>query len=168
MRSISFGLVLWLSLGAVAQGKPNIVFILADDLGWSDTTLYGKTRYYQTPNLERLAARGVTFDRAYAASPLCSPTRASILTGQTPARTGITSPGCHSGKVVLKASAGKKADARQYSDGPDSCSYRDYFARLSRTRSEASTRHQSQEWRRTQGPRLPVSLATRYGLAHAR
>ena len=81
----------------------NVVFILADDLGWSDVTLYGNTDYYETPNLERLAARGLTFTRAYAASPLCSPTRASIMTGQTPARNGITSPGCHSANVELKA-----------------------------------------------------------------
>ena len=66
----------------------NIVFILADDLGWSDTTLFGTTKLYQTPNLERLAKRGMLFSRAYAASPLCSPTRASILTGQNPARLG--------------------------------------------------------------------------------
>ena len=92
----------------IAQSKqPNIVFILADDLGWSDVTLYGKTKLYQTPNLERLAARGITFTRAYAASPLCSPTRASILTGQTPARNGITAPTAHLGKVKLKASLQK-------------------------------------------------------------
>ena len=111
MRKTSSILVVWLSLVAVVQGKPNIVFILADDLGWSDTTLYGKTRYYQTPNLERLAARGVTFDRAYAASPLCSPTRASILTGQTPARTGITSPGCHGQEVRLQPGVNSKSGA---------------------------------------------------------
>ncbi|WP_051605745.1 sulfatase [Polaribacter sp. Hel_I_88] len=86
------------------QKKPNVVFILADDLGWSDVTLYGKTKLYETPNLERLAARGITYTRAYAASPLCSPTRASILTGQTPARTGITAPTAHLGMVKLKAS----------------------------------------------------------------
>jgi arylsulfatase A-like enzyme len=85
--------------------KPmNVVFILADDLGWSDVTINGKTRYYETPNLERLAARGLTFNRAYAASPLCSPTRASILTGQTPARNGITSPACHLKDVHLEPS----------------------------------------------------------------
>ncbi|UCC99482.1 MAG: sulfatase [Phycisphaerales bacterium] len=109
--------VLLLCFGALVQARPNIIFILADDLGWSDTTLYGKTAYYQTPNLERLAARGVTFSRAYSASPLCSPTRASILTGQTPARTGITSPGCHSGNVVLNASVGKKAGAQNKAIG---------------------------------------------------
>ena len=74
---------------------PNIVFILADDLGWSDTTLYGTTAFYETPHIERLAERGMTFTRAYSASPLCSPTRASILTGLSPARHGITSPTCH-------------------------------------------------------------------------
>lgn len=83
---------------------PNIVFILADDLGWSDTTLYGGTKYYKTPNLERLAKRGMLFSRAYAASPLCSPTRASLLTGQNPARTGITAPNCHLPLVKLGAS----------------------------------------------------------------
>ncbi len=86
------------------EDKPmNIVFILADDLGWSDTTLYGTTHFYETPNMERLAARGVTFSRAYAASPLCSPTRASILTGQTPARNGVTAPVAHLPKVQLQA-----------------------------------------------------------------
>ncbi len=83
--------------------KPNVVFILADDLGWSDTTLFGTTSFYKTPNIERLAARGMTFTRAYAASPLCSPTRASVLTGLSPARTGITAPVCHTPKVTLKA-----------------------------------------------------------------
>jgi arylsulfatase A-like enzyme len=91
------------------QKKLNVVFILADDLGWADVTLYGKTKYYETPNLERLAARGMTFNRAYAASPLCSPTRASILTGQTPARNGITSPNAHTNKVELKASRPEKS-----------------------------------------------------------
>jgi len=85
-----------------AQEPLNVVFILADDLGWSDVTFNEKTSYYETPNLERLAARGLTFSRAYAASPLCSPTRASILTGQTPARNGITAPSCHLKDVRLE------------------------------------------------------------------
>ncbi len=88
---------------AAAPSRPNIVFILADDLGWSDTTLYGTTKLYQTPNLERLAKRGMLFTRAYSASPLCSPTRASILTGQNPARIGITAPTCHVPQELLRA-----------------------------------------------------------------
>lgn len=98
----------------------NIIFILADDLGWSDVTLYGKTDFYETPNLERLASRGLTFTRAYAASPLCSPTRASILTGQTPARTGITAPTAHLGKVILKATLAENAPAKNKAVIPES------------------------------------------------
>ena len=89
--------------------KPNIIVILADDLGWADTTLYGHTKFYQTPNIERLAKRGMTFTRAYSASPLCSPTRSAILTGLSPARTGITTPNCHVPQVVLEAAPGKSA-----------------------------------------------------------
>jgi arylsulfatase A-like enzyme len=94
---------------AVSPEKMNVIFILADDLGWSDCTLFGKTKLYETPNLERLAKRGMTFSNAHSASPLCSPTRASILTGQTPARTGITAPECHLPQVRLKPLVGGKA-----------------------------------------------------------
>ncbi len=96
-----------------APARPNVVFILADDLGWADTTLYGHTKFYQTPNLERLAKRGMTFTWAYSASPLCSPTRAAVLTGLSPARTGITTPNCHLPQVVLAAATGKQAAADQ-------------------------------------------------------
>ena len=86
-------------LGAVVAAKaessrPNVVFILADDLGWRDTGCYGST-FYETPNIDRIAARGMRFTQAYSANPLCSPTRASILTGQYPARIGITWASCH-------------------------------------------------------------------------
>jgi arylsulfatase A-like enzyme len=81
-------------LVAVAADKPNIILILADDLGGRDLACFGST-YYETPNLDRLAARGVRLTQAYSASPLCSPTRSSILTGQYPARIGITAPVCH-------------------------------------------------------------------------
>jgi len=89
-------------VAAASDELMNVIFILADDLGWSDTTLYGTTELYQTPNIERLAERGMTFNRAYTNSPLCSPTRASILTGQTPARHGSTRPKHHTGEVRLK------------------------------------------------------------------
>ena len=105
--------------GADLSAKPNLVFILADDLGWADTTLYGHTQFYQTPNLERLAQRGMTFTRAYSASPLCSPTRSAILTGLSPARTGITTPNCHLPQVVLEATPGKSAAPDQKSIQPN-------------------------------------------------
>jgi arylsulfatase A-like enzyme len=110
----------WSALRAAAPaGKPNVVFILADDLGWADTTLYGHTKFCRTPNIERLAKRGMTFTRAYAASPLCSPTRSSILTGLSPARTGITVPNCHEPKVVLQATPGTKGPKDKKSVGPN-------------------------------------------------
>lgn len=74
---------------ASAQRPPNVVFILADDLGWSDLGCYGNA-FHETPNIDRLAAQGMRFTDAYAACPVCSPTRASIMSGQYPARVGIT------------------------------------------------------------------------------
>jgi arylsulfatase A-like enzyme len=69
--------------------KPNFVFFLVDDLGRQDLGCYGST-FYETPNIDRLAAQGMRFTNAYAACPVCSPTRASIMTGKYPARLGIT------------------------------------------------------------------------------
>ena len=68
---------------------PNIVFILADDLGWADLASYGNT-FNESPNLDKLASDGMRFTQAYAAAPVCSPTRASIQSGQYPAHVGIT------------------------------------------------------------------------------
>ncbi|TDE14910.1 sulfatase [Jiangella asiatica] len=69
--------------------RPNIVLILVDDLGWRDLSCYGST-FYETPNLDRLATNGMAFTDAYAAAPVCSPTRASVLTGKYPATVGVT------------------------------------------------------------------------------
>ena len=79
-----------------ATSPPNVVLFLVDDLGWQDVsvpmgpraTVWNRT--YRTPWLDRLASEGIVFTDAYAASPVCTPTRASIMTGQHPARTGIT------------------------------------------------------------------------------
>ncbi|MEQ8705726.1 MAG: sulfatase [Phaeodactylibacter sp.] len=68
--------------------QPNIIFILADDLGWADVGFNG-AKYYETPNLDRLAASGITFSNAYANAANCAPTRASILSGQYTPRHGI-------------------------------------------------------------------------------
>jgi arylsulfatase A-like enzyme len=68
---------------------PNIVVILMDDLGWADLGCYG-SKFYETPNIDRLAKRGLRFTNAYAAAPVCSPTRASIMTGKHPARLHLT------------------------------------------------------------------------------
>ena len=74
--------------------KPNIVFFLVDDMGWVDCGING-SEYYETPNMDALAERGMLFTNAYAAHPLCSPTRASLLSGKYPARHGTISASGH-------------------------------------------------------------------------
>ncbi|MEM9159832.1 MAG: sulfatase-like hydrolase/transferase, partial [Verrucomicrobiota bacterium] len=80
--------------------KPNFVFIFADDLGWTGTSVEmipgdprTKSDFYQTPHIEKLAARGMRFSANYAPAAVCTPSRAAVLTGKTPAQLHITSPG---------------------------------------------------------------------------
>lgn len=76
----------------LAAGKPNIVFILADDLGWTDLACQG-SKYYVTPNIDRLAAQGMRFTDAYTCGPNCQPTRAALMSGQYGPRTGVYTVG---------------------------------------------------------------------------
>lgn len=69
--------------------RPNVIFVLADDLGWSEPCCYGNG-FNETPHIDQLAAEGMRFTQAYAAAPVCSPYRAALLTGQHPARIGLT------------------------------------------------------------------------------
>jgi arylsulfatase A len=71
------------------QEKPSIILINVDDLGWMDLSCYG-SQFYETPNIDRLASQGMRFTDGYASCAVCSPTRASIMTGRYPARIGIT------------------------------------------------------------------------------
>ena len=75
-----------------AADKPNIVFILADDLGWTDLGCQG-SKYYETPNIDRLAAGGVRFTGGYTCAPNCQPTRAALMSGQYGPRTGVYTVG---------------------------------------------------------------------------
>src|SRR6266480_6258910 len=91
-------------LAARPSVRPNIVFILADDLGPNDLACYGR-RENHTPNLDRLAAEGSRFTCAYVAQPICSPSRAAILTGKSPARLHLTTylpgrPDCQSQRLL--------------------------------------------------------------------
>jgi len=72
-----------------ATARPNVVLILADDLGWTDLACYG-SKLYETPNIDRLARAGVKFTQSYSACTVCSPTRAATMTGKYPARLHIT------------------------------------------------------------------------------
>jgi len=90
--AITLLLPVCLSLPASAASSsrpPNFVFILGDDLGTPPISAYGGT-YYRTPHIDTLARDGITFTAAYAACPVCSPTRGALMTGQYPARTRIT------------------------------------------------------------------------------
>jgi arylsulfatase A-like enzyme len=91
---ISVAALLNICYGCLHEGKsendkPNILFILVDDLGWADLSFNG-SQFYETPNIDKLAASGMVFTDAYAASPICSPSRAAIVTGKYPARLNLT------------------------------------------------------------------------------
>ena len=92
MKILTCLLALILSAAShAASAKPNIIFILADDLGWTDTATYG-SKYYETPNIDRLASQGLKLTR-YHNCQNCQPTRAAIMTGQYGARTGVYTVG---------------------------------------------------------------------------
>ena len=76
--------------GAAEKRKPNVLILLADDLGVMDLGCYNAKTFYETPRLDRLAQQGVRFTDGYAANPVCSPTRYSIMTGKYPTRAGLT------------------------------------------------------------------------------
>jgi len=95
----------------LAADKPNIVFILADDLGQMDIRAFNPKTFYETPNIDGLAKRGMKFTQGYAACCVCSPTRGSIMTGKYPPRFGITNfiPGGRTGKLLPAPNAGQLA-----------------------------------------------------------
>lgn len=89
---LSLCLLLAAATDVVSQAPrrpPNIVFVVIDDYGWADSGCYGSV-YHRTPHIDRLAARGMRFTDAYAAAPVCSPTRATLMTGKHPARLHLT------------------------------------------------------------------------------
>lgn len=95
--SMVFSLLAVLILSPCLQGaedarKPNIVFILADDLGYTDIACYG-SKYYETPNIDRMAAQGMRFTSGYTCGPNCQPTRAALMSGQYGPRTGVYTVG---------------------------------------------------------------------------
>lgn len=91
--AMTFLLLLSSKLPGIGQSqptrRPNIIFILTDDLGYTDLACYGNP-YHRTPHIDALARRGMRFKQAYVASPICSPSRAAIMTGKHPARLHLT------------------------------------------------------------------------------
>src|SRR3954451_13116373 len=88
----AFVFICGLSASAGEPRKPNIVFILADDLGYTDVACFG-SKYYETPNIDRLAENGMRFTSGYTCGPNCAPTRAALMSGQYGPRTGIYTVG---------------------------------------------------------------------------
>ncbi len=124
--TLFFGALLFNSASAI--DRPNVVFILADDLGVNDLSLYG-SKFHETPNIDALAKRGMVFTQAYSANPLCSPTRSSIMTGLYPSRIGITAPNCHLPEEILEKHLVTKATPNQKALGAQSLTRlkQDYF-----------------------------------------
>jgi len=96
MRSFLSGILSFMAIASVVAAdpprKPNVVFILADDLGWTDLGCQG-SKYYKTPNIDKLAASGLRFTSGYTCGPNCQPTRAALMSGQYGPRTGIYTVG---------------------------------------------------------------------------
>ncbi|QDT56377.1 Arylsulfatase [Caulifigura coniformis] len=94
--SVRFAVLAFLLLAGPALAadppRPNVVFILADDLGYTDVACFG-SKYYETPNIDRLAAQGLRYTHGYTCGPNCQPTRAALMTGQYGPRTGIYTVG---------------------------------------------------------------------------
>lgn len=91
--------------------RPDIVLIVVDDLGWSDLSCYGSD-FYETPRIDELATRGLLYRHAYAAAPVCSPSRASLLSGKYPARVGVT-------QFIGGHSVGRLADVPYFRELPE-------------------------------------------------
>jgi arylsulfatase A-like enzyme len=90
--------------GRQIQGKPNVLFILVDDMGWRDLSCYGH-EIHETPHIDKLASRGMRFTDAYAACPICAPSRAAIMTGKFPSNSGFVDNylSVKKGKVLQRA-----------------------------------------------------------------
>ncbi len=86
MRTLALGV---LAAAVASAASPNVVLFYVDDLGWKDLAVQG-SEVFETPNADRLAAEGIRFTQAYAPAPVCSPSRAALMTGKTPARVGFT------------------------------------------------------------------------------
>ena len=115
----SLGLLNAGSSSAVASppAKPNIVLVLIDDMGWGDFSCFGN-KTVETTNIDRLAAEGLRFEQFYVNSPICSPSRVALSTGQYPARWRITS-------FLNNRKENERRGMAQWLDpqGPDACSH---------------------------------------------
>src|SRR6478672_12097073 len=87
-KGVVFIFLILLVCSQVQSQHPNIIYIMTDDMGYGDLSGYGR-KDYLTPNMDKLASQGIKFVNAYAAAPLCTPTRTAFITGRYPARTPV-------------------------------------------------------------------------------
>lgn len=119
MKALALLLALSLPLAAREDGPPNVIFIMADDLGYMDVGFNNPDTFYDTPALNGLAKESMRFTAGYAACPVCSPTRSSILTGQYPARTRNTDYfGAPNGHDVMPEDPGATANLKHHGKRP--------------------------------------------------
>lgn len=103
-----------MSFSCQKEDEPNIILIMTDDQGWGDVS-YNNHPFLSTPNLDSMAKNGAVFTRFYSASPVCSPTRASVMTGRNPERMGICNANCGhiTDEEITIAEMVKKKDIEQ-------------------------------------------------------
>ena len=93
IKFILFNVILFMIFSCQKEDQPNIILIMTDDQGWGDVS-YNNHPYLSTPNLDEMAKSGAVFTRFYSASQVCSPTRASVMSGRHPERMGICGANC--------------------------------------------------------------------------
>jgi len=118
--AIGMALLLQSGFQLEAKEKPNVLFIMIDDLGWKDVGFMGST-FYETPNVDAIAANGMRFMSAYTAAPLCAATRTSIMSGTWPARNGLTGASGHVEEIRYHASLQKKSAPDRKALGVKEC-----------------------------------------------
>lgn len=140
---------------AEVRTRPNIILIMADDLGWRDLGSYGSS-FYETPRLDEFAQSGVLFTQAYSAASTCSPTRASILTGQYPARTGLLRASGHmQGELKHQSQSGTRPFL--HAAGPSSTNYlaEDYYTLGEAMKAEGYSTAFIGKWHLGRAPHIP-------------
>ena len=154
-------------LNAQKNNQPNVVFIMIDDLGWKDVGFMGST-YYETPNVDALAKNGMTFMNAYSASPLCSATRSSIMSGTWPARNGLTSAAGHLKEATYKSTLNEKSNPNNKAIDAKSASRinPDYYTMAEAFKEGGYTTGHIGKWHIGEAPSDPLSQGFDVDIPH--
>jgi len=116
MKKIVVGILMMVGAYAQAAPKMNVIVLMVDDMGWKDVGFNGND-FVETPNIDKLAARGLIFSKGYASGSLCSPSRAAFQAGKTPATLGINVPVTQAGKGNTPGEYPKENNEKRVSCG---------------------------------------------------